>query len=121
MNFVIMNFMPKESYFSAENIDRKATEISEGLPTYSQNPRIPFSLRNSALLVLDMQKYFLSPNSHAFIPSARAILPGIRALVEAYSKLGLPIIFTRHSNTDAGRGEHERLVAGPDPRKYTAE
>ncbi len=104
MNFVIMNFMPKESYFNAENIDRKATEISAGLPTYRQNPRIPFSLHNSALLVLDMQRYFLEPSSHAYIPSARAILPGIQALVKAYSKQGLPIIFTRHINTDQDAG-----------------
>jgi bifunctional isochorismate lyase/aryl carrier protein len=99
-----MIFMPKESYFNADNIDRKATEISQGLPTYSLNPRIPFSLQNSALLVLDMQRYFLEPSSHAYIPSARAILPGIQAIVQAYSRQGLPIIFTRHTNTERDAG-----------------
>jgi bifunctional isochorismate lyase/aryl carrier protein len=103
-NFVIMNFMPKESYFNADNLDRKATEISQGLPTYNLNPRIPFSLQNSALLVLDMQRYFLEPSSHAYIPSARAILPGIQALVQAYHKLGLAIIFTRHTNSERDAG-----------------
>jgi isochorismate hydrolase len=99
-----MIFMPKESYFNADNIDRKATEISQGLPTYSQNPRIPFFLQRSALLVLDMQRYFLEPSSHAYIPSARAILPGIQAIVQAYSRQGLPIIFTRHTNTERDAG-----------------
>jgi bifunctional isochorismate lyase/aryl carrier protein len=103
-----MKFVPKESYFSAENIDRKATEISQGLPNLGQNARIPFSLQNSALLVLDMQRYFLEPNSHAYIPSAKAILPGIQALVQAYGKLGLPIIFTRHSNISQDSGMMER-------------
>jgi isochorismate hydrolase len=103
-----MKFVPKESYFTAENIDCKATEISQSLPTYGQKPRIPFSLQNSALLVLDMQRYFLEPGSHAYIPSAKAILPGIQALVQAYSDLGLPIIFTRHINTSQDSGVMER-------------
>jgi nicotinamidase-related amidase len=94
----------KESYFTAENIERKAAELSQGLLTSQRKSQIHFSLQNSALLVLDLQRYFLEPASHAFIPSARAILPGIQALVKAYGDLGLPIIFTRHINTpqDAG-------------------
>ena len=108
MNFVIMDFMPKESYFNAQNIDQKAAEISQGLPTYRENPRIPFSLRSSALLILDMQRYFLEPSSHAFVPSARAILPGIQALVQAYNKQKLPIIFTRHTNTEQDAGIMKR-------------
>ena len=75
--------MPKERYFSAENIDQQAVEISRGLPTYGEKPRLPFSVENSALFILDMQRYFLEPNSHAYIPSAEAILPGIQALVFA--------------------------------------
>jgi isochorismate hydrolase len=107
-NLVIIKFVPKESYFSAENIESKATEISKGLQSAAQKRRIPFSLKDSALLVLDMQRYFLEPNSHAYIPSARAILPGIQALVQAYGKLGLPIIFTRHSNSSQDSGMMRR-------------
>jgi nicotinamidase-related amidase len=59
----------------------------------------------SALLVLDMQAYFLDPESHAYIPSAPAILPGIQALVEAYQQNELPVIFTQHSNTPADAGQ----------------
>ena len=91
--------MQKESYFTAENIERKAAELFQGLQTSQRKTQILFSLRSSALLVLDMQRYFLEPTSHANIPSARAILPGIQALVKAYYDLGLPVIFTRHSNT----------------------
>jgi len=65
---------------------------------------LPFTPVHSALLVLDMQSYFLDPASHAYIPSAVAILPGIRALVRAYRRKRLPLVFTRHVNTlqDAG-------------------
>jgi nicotinamidase-related amidase len=51
------------------------------------------------LLVLDMQSYFLSPNSHAFIPSGAAILPGISALIRVYTACRRPVVFTRHLNT----------------------
>lgn len=58
----------------------------------------------SALLVLDMQSYFLEKTSHAFVPSGLAILPGVLQLVAAYEESGQPVVFTRHMNTlmDAG-------------------
>jgi len=58
----------------------------------------------SALLILDMQLYFLDPSSHAHVPSAKAIVPGIVRLAEAYSKEGLPVILTRHVNSDSDAG-----------------
>ena len=94
----------KESYFSTENIDLQAAKISQSLPISRQKPSIYFSIQNSALLVLDMQEYFLEPASHAYIPSAHAIIPGIQALIQAYTDHGLPIIFTRHINTPQDSG-----------------
>ena len=58
----------------------------------------------AALLVLDMQEYFLRPDSHAFIPSSAAIVPNIQRIIEAYYTAGRPIIFTRHLNTDLDAG-----------------
>jgi isochorismate hydrolase len=57
-----------------------------------------------ALLVLDMQKYFFSPDSHAFIPSAPAIIPGVLDLIKAFKQASLPVIFTRHLNTEEDAG-----------------
>jgi len=53
----------------------------------------------SALLILDMQEYFLAEPSHAYIPSATAIIPGIIELCNDYRAKGLPIIFTQHVNS----------------------
>jgi isochorismate hydrolase len=61
-------------------------------------------LKRSALLIIDMQKYFLERSSHAYVPSAPAIIPKIIRLIEAYSKNGLPIIFTRHINSRKNAG-----------------
>lgn len=70
----------------------------------SRRGELPYTPARSALLVLDLQNYFLDPSSHAFIPSAAAILPGVNALIQAYRERQLPVVFTRHANTpyDAG-------------------
>jgi isochorismate hydrolase len=68
-----------------------------------QNPRRQgaqiYSPHKSALLVLDMQNFFLCPDSHAFIPSGPAIVPAIQILVNGYHRQRLPVYFTRHTNT----------------------
>jgi isochorismate hydrolase len=94
----------KEAYFSLESIAHKSREICQKLEKRYPRRTERFALKRSALLVLDLQAYFLDTSSHAFIPSAPAILPGIQALVRLYAARRLPLIFTRHLNTpqDAG-------------------
>ena len=70
----------------------------------SQRHNVAFVPERSALLILDMQKYFLRASSHAFVPSAQAIIPLIVELTEVYSTKGLPVIFTRHLNSPQNAG-----------------
>jgi len=90
----------KSVYFTSKKIERQAREMLDALDVRQR--RIEWDA--PALLVLDMQEYFLSPDSHAFVPSAPAILPGILKLIEAFHRANQPVIFTRHLNTpeDAG-------------------
>jgi len=89
----------KELYFTIENINIKEKEFLLNL-TGGKNIRpVNFLPKESALLVLDMQDYFINPSSHACIPSAEAIIPKINNLIYAYNKANLPIIFTKHLNT----------------------
>jgi len=69
-----------------------------------RHANILFQPERAALLVLDMQEYFLQANSHAFVPSAQAIVPGINRIIAAYSRLNYLVVFTRHLNAleDAG-------------------
>ncbi|MGQ9465021.1 MAG: isochorismatase family protein [bacterium] len=62
-----------------------------------------FYPRTSALLVIDMQDYFLKKSSHAFLPSATAIIPNIKKLIN-YFRGKRPIIFTQHINTEKNAG-----------------
>jgi isochorismate hydrolase len=95
----------KKLYVTPETIESRSRDF---LREYSglQPARLPdFDFHRSALLVLDMQRVFLDPSSHAFIPSAPAVIPRIGILTEAYEIRNRPAIFTRHVNTpeDAGR------------------
>jgi len=68
------------------------------LEEYSRMHEIQFIPERAALLILDMQKYFLEKNSHAFIPSALPIIPKIKKLANEFQKRNLPVILTRHIN-----------------------
>jgi len=64
-----------------------------------------FSPKISALLVIDMQRYFLERDSHAFLPASELMLGNVERLVGEYRAKSLPIIFTRHAilpNEDPG-------------------
>ena len=94
----------KERYFTIQSLERQAQELYQQVANASPNKAISFQLQRSALLVLDMQAYFLDASSHAYIPSAEAILNGIIQLIEEYFTHGRPIIFTQHINTTSNAG-----------------
>jgi bifunctional isochorismate lyase/aryl carrier protein len=94
----------KKRYFSPENIEQEAHELLQKVPLRNRNRTQTFNPTTSALLILDMQSYFLESTSHAFLPSAPAIVSGLKALADAYFADNLNVIFTQHLNTiqDAG-------------------
>ena len=94
----------KSLYFEAHTIGPKSEEMLAKIKHISKRRTQVFLPERSALLVLDMQNYFLRPNSHAFIPSSVAILPGIQSLISSYHRQSLPIYFTRHINTRENAG-----------------
>jgi len=89
----------KKAYFTPASITGKAENMLRTVECDRRQKQLTFISPQSALLVLDMQRYFLEETSHAFIPSAQAIIPNIRALISIYSRYQLPIVFTRHLNT----------------------
>jgi bifunctional isochorismate lyase/aryl carrier protein len=94
----------KERYFTIQSLEHQARALYQQVAEISQQKAISFQPQRSALLVLDMQDYFLNASSHAYIPSAEAILDGIVQLIKAYSIHGRPIIFTQHINTTGNAG-----------------
>jgi len=97
-------FLMKEQYFTSETINDLSRQW---LKAYSRPEKAGsqlFDIERAALLVLDMQGYFLNPDSHAYIPSAMAILPGLNQVAAFFRSKKRPVIATKHINTvkDAG-------------------
>ena len=70
------------------------------LQTLNERTISDFRTEGLTLLVLDMQDFFISPESHAFIPSVPELVPVILELAEEFEMHDLPVIYTRHLNTD---------------------
>ncbi|MBC8401586.1 MAG: isochorismatase family protein [Candidatus Marinimicrobia bacterium] len=110
----------KSTYFTAKTIQAESGKFLERIASTIYIRPVPNIPHDCALLVLDMQNYFLSPDSHAFIPSAPAIVPGINRLINQCTAAGRPVIFTRHLNTlkNAGPMKHwwQDMIMENDPR-----
>jgi bifunctional isochorismate lyase/aryl carrier protein len=91
----------KSDYFTSKLINTQAEELLSDLKLKHRRSIV---WEKPALLVLDMQQYFLDPNSHAFVPSAPALIPGISQLVQGFREKGYPVIFTQHINTPGNAG-----------------
>jgi isochorismate hydrolase len=99
----------KEAYFTAANIDGQALRMRDSLQSFRvRHSGQAFRRESAALLVLDMQAYFLNPRSHAFVPSATAIIPNLQQLIQTFRHLSRPVLFTRHLNTPADAGQMSR-------------
>jgi len=95
-----------EKYMTEENSEAKTRDWLRFSSCHeSRRKRFKFDVDSAALLVLDMQNYFLSEKSHAHVPSGHAIVPNILRLIGHFRSARRPVIFTRHSlksGEDAG-------------------
>ena len=82
--------MRSEPYLPPANIDEK---VEKWLGSIERKRKWKVTPKKRVLLVLDMQRFFLEPKSHAFIPAGRAIIPRIKELILNFRG---PVIFTRH-------------------------
>ncbi|MFH1690003.1 MAG: isochorismatase family cysteine hydrolase [Candidatus Eisenbacteria bacterium] len=91
----------KRAYITTKGFAREAEEL---VRWSSDAGRVAFTPGATALLVVDMQGWFLEPTSHAYLPSAAHIVPGLVSLSRAFRENELPVIFTRHLNTEEDAG-----------------
>ena len=101
----------KENIFEPEGNGR-AEKILTGLKPYLKTEPLLFSPERSALLVLDMQGYFVDPGSRALIPSAPDIVHAVSSLADAFEASGAPAVFTRHIDVKGEAGMMERWWDG---------
>lgn len=94
----------KETYFTKDTIKLTAAGFLKTAMQGQKQRSFSFHPDRAALLVLDMQDYFLLPESHAFIPSAAAVFPNIKILVQGFTAANRPVIFTKHENEENNAG-----------------
>lgn len=90
----------KERYLTPGDIEENARSL---IPVAAERGPA-FDMARAALLILDMQAYFLDESSHAFVPDAPAIVSRLAGLARRFGAAGRPIIMTRHSNTAGEAG-----------------
>lgn len=90
-----------ERYCDRESIEEKAKlwirRILRFVPPYR---KVLFDIEKASLLVVDMQLFFTSPESHAFIPTTDSIIPNITALIEVFRFSNRPILFTYYATEE---------------------
>lgn len=92
-------------YVTVENIEPKTQAWLNQIRPYNQH-EMRLNVAASALLVVDMQMFFLDPASPTFTCGGVAILPAVKRLIDAFRRARRPVIFTRHvhhpGDLDAG-------------------
>lgn len=107
----------KEIYWETGSKAELAGEMLTELFPSGQKRAKSLNTERAALLALDLQQYFLEPDSHAFVPSAPAILPAINTLAERFAAKGRPVVYSQHINDGANAGgmsDWWRDLIGPD-------
>lgn len=84
-----------EPYVTAETIGLKAKAWLKKIRPYNQHEML-LNVRKSALLVIDMQRFFLDADSPGFTCGGMAIISNLKRLIGAFRAAGRPVIFTRH-------------------------
>lgn len=84
-----------QPYVTAENLESKSRTWLERIHPYNQH-EMRLNVAASALLVIDMQEFFLDAASPTFTCGGVAILPTAKRLLAAFRRAGRPVIFTKH-------------------------
>ena len=84
-----------DPYVTVANLEAKTQGWLDRIQPYNQHA-MQLNAESSALLVVDMQVFFLDPASPTFTCGGEAILPNVGRLLHAFRQAGRPVIFTRH-------------------------
>jgi nicotinamidase-related amidase len=84
-----------EYYVTPDSLQAKANAWLEKIAPFNQH-KMELNRENSALLVTDMQEFFLDSASPTFTCGGPAILPKVKRLIAAFRAAARPVIYTRH-------------------------
>lgn len=87
------------SYLSVQNLEPKSARWMESVSRYQKGSQ-RLNPDRCALVVIDMQEFFLNPRSPAYLPPARAIASNAMRLLTAFRKSKRPVLYTVHAYED---------------------
>jgi len=80
-----------EPYVTPDSLEEKTQYWLKKIEPFNQH-RMQFNKEKSALLVIDMQEFFLDPASPTFTCGGLAILPTVKQLIQAFREANRPVI-----------------------------
>ena len=90
-----------EQYVSQDNITAKGKNWLEQISLFNTH-NMHLKKDNAALLVVDMQYFFLNPISPTYTCGGLAILPNLKKVIQAFRHADRPVIFTKHVHHAGG-------------------
>jgi nicotinamidase-related amidase len=84
-----------QPYVTQETILSKGEQWLERIAPFNTH-QMQIRPDKTALLVVDMQHFFLDPDSPTYTCGGPAILPNVKKLLSSFRDARLPVIFTRH-------------------------
>ncbi len=97
--------MSDPTYATCESLDEKAENWLQQIAPYGKH-QLSLNPATAALLVIDLQNYFVEPTSHSFLPAVSAVLPNVQKLIAVFRQFKRPVIYTTHvhkpDGSDAG-------------------
>ena len=84
-----------QPYVTQETIAAKSQKWLENIAPFNTHT-MQLNRERSALLVVDMQHFFLDPASPTFTCGGLAILPNLKKIIRAYRQAGRPVIYSKH-------------------------
>lgn len=84
-----------DSYVNTKSLAEESQLWLEKISPFNSH-QMQLEKDKAALLVIDMQDFFLNPDSPTFTCGGLAILPILKGLIEAFRKARRPVIYTRH-------------------------
>lgn len=93
--------MRKESVGTPEQFDDIVADWMREIEPYNHH-RFQVDIDKAALLVVDMQNYFIHSDGYAYLPMADMIIPRINDLVGRFRESGRPVVLTAHAHDPDG-------------------
>lgn len=86
-------------YVTERNLKAKTKSWLKAVAPYNMHS-LKLEKKSAALLVIDMQKFFLVEKAPGFTEGGVAILSNVERLIAAFRKARRPVIFTTHVHKD---------------------